>query len=217
LYRTWTKVSGRPAEQALRIMTASTPDDPDYFSVWQGAAVNTVTRAGDVVNVDFKRLPQTRLDPTTADVAAQQLVYTVQGALRDASATRIQVTEQGHAGIKLFGQVDTSRPLTRAQAADVQAFVWVTSPLDKSVLSPPLKVTGVASAFEAQLNWRIVSVKTRAIVAKGTTNTTEAYKFTPFAFVIPKLPPGPYTLEVYEASAEDGRMTSTDSKQIIVQ
>ncbi|TCC38582.1 Gmad2 immunoglobulin-like domain-containing protein [Kribbella speibonae] len=216
LYRTWAQVSGRPAEQAVRIMTTKQPSDPDYYTVWRGAAVNTVTRSKGVVTVDFKQLPTAALDADLAKVATQQLVYTVQGALQDAGGTRVQVTEQGRTGSKLFGQVDTSQPLTRAQAAEVQAFIWVTAPDDNAVVTAPLKVTGVASVFEAQLNWRIVSLKTRAVVAKGAANTSEAFKFTPFAFSVTKLPPGSYTLEVYELSAEDGTMTSTDSKQLTV-
>lgn len=216
LYRTWAKVSGRPAEEAVRIMTTKQPNDPDYYSVWRGAALNTVTRANGIVTVDFKQLPTTALDADLARVAAQQLVYTVQGALEDAGGTRVQVTEQGRAAGKLFGQVDTSQPLSRAQATEVQAFIWVTAPDDNTVVTTPVKVTGIASVFEAQVNWRIVSVKTRAIVAKGAANTSEAYKFTPFAFSVTKLPPGTYTLEVFEISAADGSMTSTDSKQLTV-
>jgi hypothetical protein len=126
------------------------------------------------------------------------------------------VTEQGRPGGKLFGHVDTSQPLTRAQAADVQAFIWVTAPDDGAVVTAPLKVTGIASVFEAQLNWQVVSAKTREVVAKGAANTTEAYKFTPFAFTVAKLPPGQYTLEVFEISAADGTTTSTDSKTLVV-
>jgi hypothetical protein len=116
----------------------------------------------------------------------------------------------------LFGQVDTSRPLSRAKADDVQALVWITSPDNRAMLTAPFKVTGIGSAFEAQLNWRIISDKTRAVVAKGATNTSEAFKFTPFAFTVTKLPPGPYTLEVFEISAADGSITSTDSKTLII-
>ncbi|MGW6195242.1 Gmad2 immunoglobulin-like domain-containing protein [Kribbella sp. NPDC055110] len=216
LYRTWAQVSGRPAEQAVRIMTTKQPTDPDYYSVWRGAALNTVTRSNGVVTVDFKQLPQATLDPDLAKVATQQLVYTVQGALEDSGAMRVQVTEQGRAGGKLFGQVDTSEPLSRAEATDVQAFIWVTSPDDNTVVTTPVKVTGIASVFEAQVNWRIVSDKSRAVVAKGAAQTTEAYKFAPFAFSIAKLDPGTYTLEVFEISAADGSITDTDTKSIVV-
>jgi hypothetical protein len=216
LYRTWTKVSGKPAVEALRVMTQKRPGDPDYYSAWTGAQVNSVTRADDLVTVDFKQLPQTRLDADIANIATQQLVYTIQGAMEDAAGTRVQVTEQGRIGSKLFGQVDTSQPLDRAQAADVQAFIWVTAPDDDAVVTSPLKVSGIASLFEAQLNWRIVSDKTRAVVAKGAAKTTEAYKFAPFAFNVAKLAPGTYTLEVFEISANDGSMTSTDSKLLTV-
>ena len=215
LYRTWAKVQGRPAAEAVRIMTAEQPDDPDYYSVWRGARLNSVTRSAGVVTVDFKQLPQTRLEAPVATVAAQQLIYTVQGALKD-SSERIQITEQGRPGPKLFGQIDTSSPLSRAKTEDVQAFVWVTSPENGAAVTAPFKVAGFGSAFEAQLNWRILSTKTGRLVAEGPTNTTEAYKFTPFSFVVNKLPPGAYTLEVFESSAEDGRATSTDTKAFVV-
>jgi hypothetical protein len=215
LYRTWAKVQGRPATEAVRIMTTKASGDPDYYSVWRGAQLSSITRSAGLITVDFKRLPQTRLDPAVATVAAQQLVYTVQGAL-EADSERIQITEQGRPGAKLFGQIDTSSPLARAKANDVQALIWVTSPEDGTAASAPLKVTGYASAYEATLNWRIVSVKTGRVVAQGPARTSEAYKFTPFAFVVDKLPPGYYSVEVFESSAEDGSDTSTDSKTFMI-
>ncbi|WP_433167469.1 Gmad2 immunoglobulin-like domain-containing protein [Kribbella sp. CA-247076] len=211
LYRTWANVKGRPATEAVRIMTSAKPGDPDYYSVWRGAQLNSVTRSPGLVTVDFKQLPRTRLDAAAAKVAVQQLVYTVQGALA-ADTERVQVTEQGRTGTKLFGQVDTSTPLARAKSTDVQALIWITSPEDGAATTAPIKVTGLGSAYEAHLNWRILNAKTGRVVAEGPTQTSEAYKFTPFAFVVEKLPPGTYTVEVFEPSAEDGRPTSTDTK-----
>jgi hypothetical protein len=212
LYRTWAKVQGRPAVEAVRIMTSKQPPDPDYYSVWRGAEINSVTRDNGVVTVDFNQLPKTRLDPAVADVAAQQLIYTVQGALGD-SSEQVQITQQGRPGGMLFGQVDTSRPLSRAQAANVQALVWINSPMDGQVTKSPVTVEGIASAYEATVNWRAINLKTRA-TQQGFTNAKEGQKFSPFAVTL-KLTPGEWRIEAYLISAEDGRITDTDSKTVI--
>ncbi|RZT27201.1 sporulation and spore germination protein [Kribbella sp. VKM Ac-2569] len=213
LYRTWAKVSGRPAEQAVRIMTTKQPSDPDYYSVWRGAALNTVTRSNGIVTVDFKQLPTTALDADLARVAAQQLVYTVQGALGD-NRTPIQVTEAGRSGRRLFGQVDTSGPLSRAQAADVQALVWIDSPAEDQLVKSKVTVQGVASAFEATVNYEATNLKTRE-TKKSFTSAKEGQKFSPYSFQL-TLTPGEWQISVYLLSAEDGSITNTDSKSVVV-
>ncbi|MEV0800199.1 Gmad2 immunoglobulin-like domain-containing protein [Kribbella sp. NPDC050281] len=213
LYRTWAKVSGRPAVEAVRIMTSKQPGDPDYYSVWRGAEINTVTRSDGTVTVDFKRLPTTKLDPETADVAAQQLIYTVQGALDD-SSQQVQITQGGQVGARLFGQVDTSTPLSRAQAANVQALVWITSPAQGQLTKSMVTVEGTAAAYEATVNYEATNLKTRE-VRKGYTNTKEGQKFTPFAFNL-KLTPGPWQIEAFLISPGDGSTTDVDSKTIEV-
>lgn len=214
LYRTFAKVQGRPAVEAVRLMTTARPGDPDYYSLWSGAEVDSVTRHAGVVTIDFKQLPKARLDDAAvADLAAQQLVYTVQGVLQDKSE-RIQITHQGRAGAKLFGQVDTTRPLSRAQAADVQALVWIVSPTEGQQVGTSLTVTGIAAAFEATVNWRVTNLKTRVSDA-GFVNAEEGQTFSPFSIPL-KLDPGQWQLEAYLVSAEDGRITDTDSKVVVV-
>ncbi len=213
LYRTWAKVSGRPAEQAVRIMTTKQPNDPDYYSVWRGAALNTVTRSNGVVTVDFKQLPKSNLDADLAKVATQQLVYTVQGALHD-NKTPIQITEAGRSSGKLFGQIDTDAPLSRAAANDVQALVWIDSPAEDQVVKPKVTVQGVASAFEATVNYEATNLKTRETM-KSFTSASEGQKFSPYSFQL-TLTPGEWQISVYLLSAEDGSITNTDSKSVVV-
>ncbi|TDO44693.1 sporulation and spore germination protein [Kribbella sp. VKM Ac-2527] len=213
LYRTWAQIKGRPAYEALRLMTSGKSVDPDYSSPWQGSAVSSVTRADGLITVDFKVLPRQQLAPAVANMAAQQLVYTVQGAM-DVTGP-VQVTVQGEPVTRLFG-VDTAQPLSRAQALDVQAFIWVTYPENGTIVRAPLKVSGIAAAHEASLNYRITANKTGQLIAEGSTQTTEAYKLTPYSFTVTKLPAGEYTLEIFEISMEDGRQTSTDTKTFYV-
>ncbi|GAA2787241.1 Gmad2 immunoglobulin-like domain-containing protein [Kribbella solani] len=213
LYRTWAKVSGHPAEEAVRIMTTKQPTDPDYFSVWRGAALNAVTRTNDKVTVDFKQLPKATLDADVAAVAAQQLVYTVQGALNDDSVP-VQITQGGQAVPKLFGQVDTSMPLGREQATNVQALVWIDSPDQDAVTGDRVTVSGVANAFEATVNYQATNVKTRE-TKKSFTTSGQGQSFSPYSFQL-TLSPGTWQINVYLVSPADGRVTDTDSKSIVV-
>ena len=212
LYRTFIGIKGRPAEEAVRVMTTQKPDDPDYESLWAGAEVSSVTRSSDGVTVDFKTLPREKLEPDLADLAIQQLVYTVQGALGD-DTVPVQVTEQGRASSSLFG-VDTRQPLGRAQASDVQALVWILAPTNAAVVSAPVTVTGTAAAYEAQVNWRATNLKTK-VTLSGYTMTKEGQKFSSFAFT-PKLTAGSWLIDAHLVSPEDGKTTDTDSKLIFV-
>jgi hypothetical protein len=213
LYRTFIGIKGRPAEEAVRLMTTQKPDDPDYQSPWVGAVVSSVTRSEDGVTVDFKELPRKKLEPAVANLAVQQLVYTVQGALGDETVP-VQVTEQGRPSSSLFG-VDTQQPLGRAQASDVQALVWILAPTNEAVVSGPVTVTGTAAAFEAQVNWRATNLKTKATVSSYTM-TKEGQKFSSFEFTT-KLTAGTWLVEAYLLSPTDGKITDTDSKLIFVE
>jgi hypothetical protein len=194
-------------------MTSTPSADPDYYSVWRGAALNDITRSDGVVTVDFKKLPQATLDRRSAQVAVQQLVYTVQGALKD-NAVPVRVTEAGRPIGTLFGHVDAAAPLSRAQAAEVQALVWIDSPAEAAAVEPNVTVQGVAAAYEATVNYTVTNLKTREVV-KSFANTKEGQKFSPFSFQL-KLSRGPWELSVYLISPEDGRITDTDTKSIVV-
>jgi len=214
LYRTFARISGQPTLEAVRTMTSEKASDPDYYSPWIGSVVSSVTKSDDdLVTVDFKLLPRAKLDPAAANIATQQLVYTVQAVLGD-SSRKILVTEQGRATRELFGQTLSGQPLSRAQAMDVQALVWIESPEQKATVRSPVTVRGTAAAYEATVNWQATNLKTKTVV-KNYTNTKEGMKFSPFTFTT-KLAPGEWQLEVFMLSGEDGHITDTDSKIIFV-
>lgn len=151
-------------------------------------------------------------------MAAQQLVYTVQGALNAQGTLRqtppVQITERGRASSSLFGVLDTSKPLNREQTSKVQALVWIESPENGQTVKPSFMVTGTAAAFEAQVDWSATNLKTKVVV-KNYTMTKEGQRFSPYAFA-PKLTAGEWLIEVYMTSSEDGRITDTDSKTVYV-
>jgi hypothetical protein len=213
LYRTFTRVSGKPALEAVKQLSIGKSADRDYYSLWTGAAPLSVTRSDGMVTVDFKALPDLKLEPETANIAVQQLVYTVQGALGD-DTEPIRVTERGKSGAILFGAVDTSQLFSRALAADVQALVWISSPAEGDTVVSPVTVQGTAATFEATVNWRAINVKTKQ-TAQGQTNTKAGQSFTPYSFTT-KLGQGEWQLEAYLISPQDGRITDTDTKTIYV-
>ncbi|MFC0622705.1 Gmad2 immunoglobulin-like domain-containing protein [Kribbella deserti] len=213
LYRTFVPIKGRAAYEAVLAMTASKADDPDYRSPWFGAKVNAVQVGSKVITVDFAELPRTKLDKDYAELALQQLVYTVQGTLQ--SQAPVKITHNGRDVRTVFGAANALTPIRRAPLMEVQAFVWINSPTNGVKTTSPLQVTGIASAFEATVNWQVRNLKTRAVVQTGFTNTAEGQKHSPYAFTV-KLPAGEYELLVYQESGEDGSITNADSKTFSV-
>lgn len=213
LYNTWIQVKGQPATEALRLMAMpKVSNDPDYISPWEGATVASVRYTKGLILVDFDKLPAATLEPDMADMAAQQLIYTVQAALQYTAP--VQITERGRTTSDLFGVIDTSKPLSRAQMAQVQALVWIESPENNQTLKQSFTVSGTAAAFEGQVEWKATNLKTQAVV-KDYTKTKEGNTFSPYAFT-PKLGSGEWLIEVYFLSAEDGSVTDTDSKTVYV-
>jgi hypothetical protein len=213
LYRTFVRVSGSPAVEAVRMLAAGKADDPDYSSAWIGARVASVSRAGGTITVDFDELPRKQLGSEAATIAAQALVHTVQGTLR--STDPVRVTLDGGAAGELFGHVDTGRPLRRSPAIDVQAAVWIITPANNAVVDSPVTVEGVAAVYEANVSWRVLTPNRKVALKGFATASAGGPEFGSFKFTA-KLPRGTYTLECFESSAEDGRPTFTDSKTLTV-
>jgi Immunoglobulin-like domain of bacterial spore germination/Sporulation and spore germination len=213
LYRTFVRVHGDPAVEAVEQLSTGKPDDPDYSSAWSGAQVSSVDVTGRTITVDFSQLPRKQLGSEAASVAAQALVHTVQGTLENTDPVR--VTLNGGPAGQLFGHVDTGTPIRRAPAIDVQAAIWITSPTNNASVTSPVKITGIASVFEATVNWQVRDTSKRVVQEGYTTASAGGPSFGDFSFTV-KLPPGDYLLECFESSPEDGRATFTDTKTITV-
>ena len=214
LYRSFVQVKGDRALGAVTTMTGGRPDDPDYTSPWTGARPLSVIRRDGQITVDFASLPTRQLDAKQSGTAVQQLVYTVQGALQASDPVRVTL-EGGPAG-RLFGSADTAEPFGRAAQIDVQAWIWITTPVEAAIAKSPVTVSGIASTFEATVNWRVRDLGTGTVVREGhTTATAGTGEFGEYAFRV-LLPRGRYRIECLELSAEDGRETNTDTKTVVI-
>jgi Immunoglobulin-like domain of bacterial spore germination/Sporulation and spore germination len=214
LYRSFVRIKGDPALGAVTTMAAGRPDDPDYTSPWVGARPLSVVRRSGLITVDFGTLPGKQLGAKESGTAVQQLVYTVQGVLQ--TTEPVKVTLKGGPAGPLFGSADTSAPFRRAAPVDVQAWIWITAPAEAATARSPLTVSGVASTFEASVNWRVRDLASGRVVREGhTTASAGTGEFGTFGFQV-ELPRGRYQVECLEFSAEDGHETNTDTKTIVV-
>jgi hypothetical protein len=214
LYRSFVQVKGDPALGAVTTMTSGKPDDPDYTSPWTGARPLSVVRRAGLITVDFGALPNEQLDAKESGTAVQQLVYTVQGALQ--TTEPVKVTLKGGPAGSLFGSADTSAPFKRAAPVDVQAWIWITAPAEAATADSPLTVSGVASTYEATVNWRIRDLASGKVVREGNTSASAGTgEFGTYSFQV-ELPRGKYQVECLEYSANDGHEINTDTKTIVV-
>jgi hypothetical protein len=208
--------SADPPSDAVREMLAQpTGNDPDYRNLWPaGTALRTpVTTAGGVIVVDLTGLGPARLGTEAAELAVQQLVFTVQGALQSTDPVRILV--DGQPVDRLWGAVDVSEPVQRGDAYALRSLVQIDAPAHGAVVGREVEVTGEAAVFEATVHWEVL--RDGAVVRSGFTSTTEGQKFAPFSFKV-TLDPGQYTVRILEDDPSDGegRPALTDDKAITV-
>ena len=199
---------------AVSEMLKGEPIDPDYGAHSWGSDVRSVSHADGVITVDLTRMPDpypaARITEELAQLTVQQLVYTVQAAL--GSTDPVMITVDGSPVDSILG-VDTSQPIPRADPLGVQAMIWVTRPAQGQTVDSPVRLAGIANTFEANVSWEVLQGD--SVVDSGFTTAEAGMEFSPFATKIP-LPPGDYTLRVFESSAEDGRAINVDTKDFTV-
>lgn len=203
---------------AVETMIAG-PLDPDYGAVWNAATdVQGVSEAVDgVVTVDLSA------DARTADVGSglaglmiQQLVYTVTDAARDPSLA-VLLTIDGEPAGELWGAVTWDAPVTRDEPNAVRMFVQIDNLTEGATVSSPVTVSGEASAFEANVPWKVLDAN-GAEAASGATQTSEGQTFAPYSFEV-ELDPGTYTVVITEDDPSDGEggTPMSDSRRITVE
>ncbi|WP_134741872.1 Gmad2 immunoglobulin-like domain-containing protein [Nocardioides sp. 503] len=157
LYREFRKVEGdNPLAEAAALMAAGDANDADYgtlFSAGGFASVSYDAGSGFVVELaddTYTTAPEGMGKPA-AKLAAQQLVYTLQGVQQAKDPVTVELDG---APTTLFG-IDTAAGLKRAGEIDVLALVNVTAPEEGATVSGTFTASGVASAFEATVPWQV--------------------------------------------------------------
>lgn len=158
LLREFHRVEGNPLTAAARlVMGGGEADDPDYRTLWPQVEVADVGATDGVLLVQvagdaFTERPD-GMSRREAELAMQQLVYTLQGVQQE----RVPVVIKREGGLPLLG-LGTDGSFTNASALDTLNLVNITSPAEGDTVSgETLKVTGVANSFEASGPCRLIS------------------------------------------------------------
>lgn len=204
---------------AVDAMLHLAPLDSDYGSMWPAATtVLGVSTKGSVATVDLSH--QARGVTTTTDqerASLQQLVHTVTAAAP--TITSVQLHVDGAAPATLWGHVSTAHPVSRAPQVDTLAAVWVVEPGHHASVHRTFTVTGTATVFEATVTWAVTRPGKTAKLAEGFVNATAggpARGDYTVKVTLPAGTTGDVVFTAWEASAEDGSVTSPDSKTYTV-
>lgn len=221
LYREFQRMAGVSIDRlttAANLAAAGPPLDPDYYTSWGGAIAGKVTLEEGQIRVylsdDSTNTPLPGMTPDDAELAIQQIVYTVQAAAQDRTPVLFML---GDAPASVLLGVTLDGPVHNAPQLDVLAHVNVTTPEQGAdITDDTLEVSGVASSFEANVPWEIVS--SDGTVALSGFSSAAGYmdRLYPWSnsIDISALPPGDYTFiaRTDDPSDGEGPGASEDSK-----
>jgi hypothetical protein len=211
-----------PLVAAVQTMLAQRPLDPEYQSHWQAdTEVRSVEVGTDSIEVDFTGATDyTGVRDEVAQVAVQQLVYTVTAAAFDAGqdgALPVRILVDGQPADAMWGRLDLSEPVGRAPQLDILSPVQIHNPQDGDVVGRSVTIDGIAVSFEGNLDWKVFDDE-GTIVAESFTTTTDSSTLAPFTFDV-ELEPGIYSVVVTESdpSGGEGPGPTSDTKNFTVE
>lgn len=217
------------AKAALdELLRGETQDDDHTVPFAEPAAVNSVVINDKVATVDWNAdvLLHSPVGADVENLAIQSIVYTltefptiakvrftVEG--RDSgAASNGKLIEDfwGHVG--LAGQ-----PWDRDPAIDILEPITLWTPVEGAASSGSLKLTGLASTFEANVAIFLRDAKGKIVVQTSTTAAEAAPARAPFSKTITFNPPTTtqqWTVQVVEHSMEDGSVFFMEDRTITV-
>lgn len=146
-----------------------------------GTTLNSVTIAGGVATADLSTEFDAEQTSAAAAMRVAQVVFTL---TRFDSISSVAFRQDG---IPVSVQTDNgavvSRPVTREDYLDFQAAVSVESPIYGGTAPDPLRVTGVAAAFEATFEYALTDGE-GLIIAEGFATAESGVGWAPFDFTI---------------------------------
>lgn len=220
LYREFRQVPATdPTGGALALLTSGDALDPDYRTLFPGGDAPSAQIDADQIIVSlpdesWTTMPE-GMSEDEARLAAQQLVYTLQGIAQERLGVMVSLDGEP---ADLFG---LGGELSDEPEIDVRALVNVTVPEEGGTVSGTFTASGVSSSFEATTPWEIRSADGK-VVAEGFA-TAEGWmdKLYPWETEVDvsDLEPGTYTFVAMTDDPSDGEGfgPTEDSKTITVQ
>src|SRR4051812_55422 len=206
---------------ALKAALSGLALDLDYRTDWPaGTSVTSVDDSGSSVTVDLTNsgadLTARPPNVTTAqaNMAIQQLVYTVQAVAQKSSP--VTFTIDGKPAPTILG-VTVPSDVQAQPPMKVQGTVWIIDPQDGDHVGATFTVKGRGAFFEATVPWQLL--QGNKVVKQGVTMAKECCTLSPYSFTVRNVRPGDYTLRVYDADmsgVEGGREEPADTKRITV-
>ncbi|MFP5415961.1 MAG: Gmad2 immunoglobulin-like domain-containing protein [Actinomycetes bacterium] len=204
-----------PLRGVLEVMIEG-PIDVDYISGWpEGTRVLSASTQGSVTTVDLSAEARTTtLGSEAASAQADQLLWTVTELVGETTAVDLRI--EGQPAGELWGVLSWDGPRLRGDPFSARVLVSIDTPLDGSLVSSPVVVTGDAAVFEANLPWRVLD-EGGSVVQQGFTTTEEGQRFAAYRFEV-ELDPGRYTIEIREDDPSDGegRRPDVDTRTVEV-
>lgn len=214
-----------PVAESVVMMTTLSPLDEDYRSMWTPVEnVGTSVSPDGTITVDLpSNAFASRLSAEDAELALQQLVYTVSaaavtaGLLDAATAKEVRVLVDGESGYKAFGSVDLDEPITRD--ASIAAPVWLIDPQTNTESGHPMTIFGRVLPDFASARWEVIPQGDNEAVKSGEIsqprNTPASTAGTEFRVPV-EVPAGDYTVRV-TGENEDGDVITDDHAVTVVE
>ena len=188
------------------------PFDGDHQTLWKsGSKVIGISREGGVATVDLS-LGRFDVGAEAEQRAIDQIVWTL--TANDPTVTSVKFTVDGQGVETLAGHVDATETFVPGFSYEVLASVGIDQ-LDRSDVTSPVVITGMACTFEANVSWELLQAK-KTINSGATTAATACPDRSAWKIDVGDLAPGKYTIRVFDLSAEDGSVISEDDRDFTI-
>lgn len=200
-------LNGSPALTAVTEMLRGTPVDPDYTSLWPTTVrVRSLTISGALATVDLTGF--VAVGAAFEGASVQQLVYTVTAA--EPSVTQVLLLVNG--AVPPSGHIIWSSPISRANALETQAFVWILAPTHGATVTSPVTVAVLGTGFEGNVPLKIYQGD-KVVASTHVTTMMGGFAQAQATFT---LAPGTYEIRAYNDSGRDDSLQLWDTKTFTV-
>jgi hypothetical protein len=189
------------------------PLDSDYANLWGGTnTVNSVSITDSVATVDLGEI-SLNVGAEGEQRAIDQIVWTFTELVP--SVTSVTFTVNGETVESFAGHVDTTGQFQRAIDYEVLNPIQISSINEGDVMVVPLKISGQACTFEANVVWKLT--QNGVVIKEGfTTATSGCPDRGDWSISFKDLEPGEYKIQALEYSAEDGSLFAFDDKKFTI-